>query len=62
MEIIAKNIRVFKNCIGTAKTNRDIMIAIGTESESEIHDLFLTKEQSLDLIEQLIKRLKEEEN
>lgn len=47
MEVIAKNVSVYgKYAIGPKRHNKDI-----------IHDIFLTQEQAMDLLEQLSKKI-----
>jgi hypothetical protein len=61
MELIIKSIRTYyRGVIGCKRHNRDIMIAFTHEAETEpnaVHDLFLTQEQAVDLLNDLKKSL-----
>jgi hypothetical protein len=61
MELIIESIRTYyRGVIGCKRHNRDIMIAFTHEAEKEpnaVHDLFLTQEQAVDLLNDLKKSL-----
>jgi len=61
MELIIKSIRTYyRGVIGCKRHNRDIMIAFTHEAETEpnaVHDLLLTQEQAVDLLNDLKKSL-----
>ena len=61
MELIIESIRTYyRGVIGCKRHNRDIMIAFTHEAETEpnaVHDLFLTQEQAVDLLNDLKKSL-----
>ncbi len=65
MELIINSIRTYyRGVIGCKRHNRDVMIAFTHQAETEpnaVHDLFLTQEQAVDLMNDLKKSLAQNE-
>ena len=62
MEFIAKTLHVYgKNCIGANYHKKDVLISFSTQKDLRIHDLFLTNTQAQQLIIQLRKILRNNE-
>ncbi len=61
MNIVSNSIAVYgASCWGCTHTQRDIMISVLQEPRPEIHDIFLTREQALQLIEDLARQVDED--
>ena len=62
MELIVKDSSVHgKNCIGANYHKKDVLISFSTSKGLHIHDLFLTNTQAQQLIIQLRKTLRNNE-
>jgi hypothetical protein len=60
MEIITKYISAYgKNCYGCKYHEKDVMIEVETENVNSYHDIFLTQEQAITLVESLQKIIKQ---
>lgn len=62
MEFIVKDLSVHsKNCFGCKRHKKAVMISFSTQKDLRIHDLFLTNTQAQQLIIQLRKILRNNE-
>lgn len=62
MEFIAKTLHVYgKNCFGCKRHKKAVLISFSTQKDLRIHDLFLTNTQAQQLIIQLRKILRNNE-
>ncbi len=62
MEIIVKDSSVHgKNCFGCKRHNKAVLISFSTSKDLRIHDIFLTSAQAQQLIIQLRKTLRNNE-
>ncbi len=62
MEFIVKTLQVHgKNCIGCLYHKKDVMISLSTLKDLYFHDIFLTNTQAQQLIIQLRKTLRNNE-
>jgi len=53
-EGIVEDIQIYKDCIGTEKTNTDIMVTFVKKDEGfEYFDVFFTKEKAIELRDKL---------
>lgn len=61
-EGIVERFHIQKGCVGTEKTNTDIMITIFKEADSfDYFDLFLSKDKAVELRDKLTEFLETEE-
>jgi hypothetical protein len=62
MEFIVKTMHVYgKNCLGCQYHKKDVMLSFSTPEGLRIHDIFLTNAQAQQLIIQLRKTLRNNE-